>query len=358
MSALDRFREKMDVQELDAFLVTQSENWRYLSGFRGTAAVLLITPDQQFLVTDSRYYERVKKEAPDWTLVKAGYKTNEALSQLLTDNQLSEAKIGYEADFVTVLQKQRWQEAMPSVNFVDTTEFVVRLRAIKTEAELATMRKAVAITDQAMAHIYTWIQPGMTEKEVAWEIELFMRTHGGDALAFDTIVAAGANGAIPHASPSDYVIQLGDVVVIDVGCKVDGYCADLTRTFSVGEPVDNRYHSVWEIVKQANVAATAGIKAGLTGKAADALAREVIKAAGYGDYFGHSLGHGVGLAIHEYPRLSNAYDEPLEAGSMITIEPGIYLPGAFGIRLEDLAVVTKEGVEVLTDIPKVAILER
>jgi Xaa-Pro aminopeptidase len=358
MSALDRFREKMHAQKLDAFLVTQSDNWRYLSGFGGTAAVLLITPDHQFLVTDSRYYERVRQEAPDWTLSKAGYKTNEMLAQLLTENKLDQAKIGYEADYVTVSQKQRWQEAMPTVNFVDTTEFVVRLRAIKTEAELVAIRKAVAITDQAMAHIYTWIQPGMTEKAVAWEIELFMRTHGGDALAFDTIVAAGATGAIPHASPSDYVIQLGDVVVIDVGCKVDGYCADLTRTFSVGEPLDKRYQAVWEIVKQANSVATAGIKAGLTGKEADTLAREVIKEAGYGDYFGHSLGHGVGLAIHEYPRLSTTYDEPLETGSIITIEPGIYLPGAFGIRLEDLAVVTNDGLEVLTDIPKVAVLER
>ena len=358
MSALERFREKMQANDLDLFLVTQGHNRRYLSGFSGSAGVLLITPDRQFLATDSRYYERVKREAPAWELIEAGYKTMEALNTVLTENNLKGGRIGFEADHVTVAQLQSWRETLGETTLVETTDFVLGLRAAKTENELASIRKAVAIADQAMAHIYQWIQPGMTEKEVAWELEVFMRTHGADALSFETIVAAGANGAIPHAAPSDYKIQLGDPVVIDLGCMVEGYCSDVTRTFSVGEPNQAGYRAIWELVYQANAAAEAGLKAGMPGNEADALARELIKAANYGDNFGHTLGHGVGLNIHEHPRLSYIVETPVEAGAVVTVEPGVYLPGAFGVRLEDMVVVTDNGAEVLTAVPKVAVLAR
>lgn len=358
MSALDRFREKMEANGLDAFLVTESHNRRYLTGFTGSAGVLLITPTKQFLATDSRYYERVKAEAPAWTLVEAGYYTIEALNELLPELGLRGKKIGFEADNVTVSQLGSWRETLENVELVETTDFIIELRAAKTGAELRAIRTAVALADQAMSHIYTWIQPGMTEKEVAWELEVFVRTRGASALAFSPIVAAGANGSFPHATASDYQIRFGDPVVIDMGCVIDGYCSDLTRTFSVGEPNQEDYRAVWQIVFEANAAATAGIKAGIASDKADALARAVIEAAGYADYFGHSLGHGVGLSVHEYPRLSYITDTPVGEEGVVTIEPGIYIPGAFGVRIEDMAVVTTDGVEVLTGVPKIDVLER
>ena len=358
MSPLARFREKMEAEGLDAFLIMQGDNRRYLTGFSGSNGILLITPTEQYLLTDSRYYERVKQEAPDWTLVEAGSKTIDGLKELVPQSGLKGAKIGFEADYVTVSQLNRLKAMLPDIELIGLDGFVITLRAVKTAAELAAIRKAIALTDQAMAHIYTWIQPSMTEKEVAWELEAFMRTRGASKLAFETIVAAAAHGASPHASVSDYQIQLGDVVVIDVGCVIDGYCADLTRTFSIGEPLDADYLKVWELVHQANRVAIAGIKAGISGIEADALARNIIKAAGYGDNFGHSLGHGIGLAIHEYPRASYLTEDPLEAGSVVTIEPGVYLPKRFGVRLEDVVVVHPDGVEVLTGVPKIPVLER
>lgn len=358
MSILERFREKLDAAAFDAFLVTSSHNRRYLSGFKGSSGALLITPTQHFLITDSRYYERVKREAPDWTLVEAGSKTNEAINKLIPDINLVGAKIGFEADSVTVAGLNSMNKKIEGVEFVETSNFIMSLRAVKAASELDSIRQAVELADQAMIYIYDWIQPGMTEKEIAWELEVFMRSRGASALAFDTIVAAAENGASPHALVSDYQIQMGDPVVIDMGCIIDGYCSDITRSFSVGAPNQPDFIKVWDIVDQANAAAKKGIKVGMPSVEADALARDVIKAAGYGDNFGHSLGHGVGLAIHEDPKASYLSEEPLPDGSVVTIEPGIYLRGQFGVRLEDMVVLTADGVEVMTAAPKVKMLDR
>ncbi|RME51547.1 MAG: aminopeptidase P family protein [Caldilineae bacterium] len=355
---LQKLREKIEAAGLDALLVTQAENRRYLSGFTGSAGVLLITPTRQLLLTDSRYYEQVRREAPDWELVEAGYQTFRRLAELLPELELGGAKIGFEADDVTVARFRAMQEALDGVNLVETDGLVAGLRAVKSADELDAIRKAVALADETMAHLYEWIQPGMTEKEVAWELEVYMRTRGASALSFEAIVAAGPNSALPHATPSDAVIQPGDVVLVDMGCVVGGYCSDLTRTFSLGEPRAPQFEAVWGLVEQACAAAEAGIRAGMSGKAADALARDVIAAAGHGDHFGHSLGHGVGLAIHEMPRLSYAAEDPLPEGAVVTIEPGVYLPGEFGVRLEDMAVVTAGGMEVLTRVPKVKSVPR
>jgi len=355
---LQKLRHKIESAGLNALLVTQAENRRYLSGFTGSAGILLITPSRQLLLTDSRYYEQVRREAPDWELVKVGYQPFQRLASLLPELELDGAKIGFEADDVTVAQFQRMQKALDGVTLVETSGMVAELRAVKSADELAAIRRAVALADETMAHLYEWIQPGMTEKEVAWELEVYMRTHGASALSFEAIVAAGPNSALPHATPSDAVIRAGDVVLVDMGCVVDGYCSDLTRTFSLGQPRAPQFESVWELVEQARAAAAKGIQAGISSKAADALARDVIAAAGHGDHFGHSLGHGVGLAIHEAPRVSYAAEDPLPEGAVITIEPGVYLPGQFGVRLEDMAVVTPNGAEILTRVPKVKTVPR
>ncbi len=356
---LTKFREKMSAAGYDAFIVTQPENRRYLSGFTGSDGALFITAAEKYLLTDSRYYEQVGRESPEWTLIKASYRTDEHLVKLLESLHLTGATIGFEADYFTVAQFKAWQKTLPNtVTLKATSGFVGELRAIKTPAELAAIKRAQAVADDAMAHIYDWIQPGVTERDVAWELEVTMRTHGATALSFDTIVAAGANSALPHATPGDTVIEPGDVVLIDMGCVVDGYCSDMTRTFSLGEPKNSQYVAVWNIVEQARATAAAGISAGLSSRQADALARDVILAAGYGDQFGHSLGHGVGLAVHELPPVSYARESELQTNMVITIEPGIYLPGAFGVRLEDMAVVADGGVEIITCTPKIATLPR
>lgn len=348
----------MEAAGLDAFLVTQKDNRRYLSAFTGSNGILLVTKDRQIILTDFRYYEQVEREAPGWELIKAGRDPSEDLVQLIPELQLTNAKIGFEADHVTVLQFYAWIKALPEVELVETNGFVLALRKIKTEPELAAIQKAVALVDEAIGHIYDWIQPGMTEKEIAWELEVFMRSHGAAALSFETIVAAGPNSALPHATPSDYEVKLGDVVLIDTGCVIDGYCSDITRTFSLGEPNHPEFLTIWQLVNRANAAAARGIKAGISSKDADSLARDLIKEAGYGDDFGHSLGHGVGLAIHEAPKVSYLREDALEAGSVITIEPGVYLSGAFGVRIEDMAVITQNGLEILTTAPKIDILPR
>lgn len=357
--SLLQLRQALQDHQLAAMIITQSVNRQYLSGFTGSAGVLLITPDQQFLLTDSRYYEQVTSQSPTWTLVKAGYKTAAALQSLLAELGVTPTdRIGLEADHVTLATYQSWQSLMPDQSFVLLKNLIAEIRMVKTEAELEKIRRAVSIADEAMAYLYQWIQPGMRETDVAWELEVQFHRLGADGLAFDTIVAAGPNGALPHARPTERVIERNDIVVVDMGCVVDGYASDVTRTFSIGQPRHENYLDIWHLVDRANVTAVTQVQAGMSGRVADALARDVIAAAGYGDNFGHSLGHGVGLDVHELPRVSYATDDPLPANSVITIEPGVYLPDQFGIRLEDMIVVGDDGVEVLTGVPKIAVLDR
>ncbi len=355
---LTKLRQKMESEKLDGLLITQKDNRRYLSGFTGSAGVLFITAEQQYLLTDSRYYEQVTRQASDWTLVKAGYQFAKGVATLLKENNLENGIIGFEADDVTVSQWQSWKQDLPaSLSLKDTTGWVMNLRMVKTESELKAIKAAMAVADEAMQYIYKNIKIGMTELDVAWALEVYMRTHGASALSFDTIVAVGANSALPHATPGTAVVGKGDVVLIDMGCVVDGYCSDMTRTFSMGEPKDPQYLSVWNLVNDAVEAAKAGIRAGVSSRTADAFARDVIAAAGFGDKFGHSLGHGVGIVVHELPFVSYAREMVLPENSVITIEPGVYLPGAFGVRLEDMAIVTPSGVEILTQTPKISVLK-
>lgn len=346
---LTKLREALTTEGLDAILITQPGNRRYLSGFTGSAGVLLISQDQAILATDFRYYEQVEKQAPDFRLVKITDEFKMLLPELV--HQVGAKRVGFESAHLTVDQHQEWQEVAECFELVPTKELVEGIRALKDEDELSKIRKAIALADEALAHIAGFIEPGMTEKEVAWELEVFVRTHGAEKVAFDLIVASGPNGAMPHATVSERVIRAGEPIVIDLGAMVDGYNSDLTRTICSGRP-DDRLKEIHDIVLEAQCTAEQSIRPGMTGKQADGIARQVIEEAGYGENFGHGLGHGVGLAVHEKPGVGRLSEDVLEPGTVFTVEPGIYLPGWGGVRIEDIVVMREDGVEVLTQASK------
>ncbi len=356
---LQKLRAAMAADNLAGFLITQPENRRYLSGFTGSAGMLIITGERQLLATDSRYYEQVRQQCPEWELIETGYGLTDQMLELLLGLGLGAGEVGFEARHVSVATLNDWHRALQGrLSLVATEDVVETLRMQKDAGEIARMRRAIALADETLEYITGTIRPGKTELEVAWELESYMRTHGAGAVSFESIVASGPNAAKPHARPSERVIRPGEPITLDFGCVVDGYCSDLTRTFSLGEPADDRYMTIWNTVLQAQQAALAGAKAGKTGRAVDKLARDVIEAAGYGKFFGHGLGHSLGLAIHEGPRFSFSYDETVPVGAVMTVEPGIYLPGWGGVRLEDVVLVGEDGVEILSSAPKEPVLAR
>jgi len=346
---LTKLRETLITEGLDAILITQPENRRYLSGFTGSDGALLISQDQAVLATDFRYYEQVEKQAPDFRLAKVTARFETLLPELI--QQVGAKTVGFESAHLTVDQHQKWQEVAEGFELVPTKGLVERIRAVKDEGELGKIKKAIALSDEALAHIADFIEPGMTEKEVAWELEVFMRTRGAEKLAFDTIVGSGPNGAMPHATVSERVIQAGEPIVIDMGAVIDGYHSDLTRTICAGR-ADDKFKEIHAIVLEAQLTAERNIRPGMQGKQADGLARQVIEEAGYGENYGHGLGHGVGLAVHEKPGVGRLSEDVLEPGMVFTVEPGIYLPGWGGVRIEDIVVMRGDGVEVLTQASK------
>jgi Xaa-Pro aminopeptidase len=341
--------QKLAEQDLDAILITQPENRRYLSGFTGSAGVLLISQDQAVLATDFRYYEQVEKQAPDFRLAKITDKFKTLLLELV--HQVGAKRVGFESAHLTVDQYKEWEEVAEGFELVPTKELVEGIRAVKDENELSKIRKSIALADEALAHTVGVIEPGMTEKEVAWELEVFMRTHGAEKMAFDLIVGSGPNGAMPHATVSERVIQAGEPIVIDMGAMIDGYNSDLTRTICAGRP-DDKFKEIYNIVLEAQCTAEQSIRPRMTGKQADGIARQVIEEAGYGEHYGHGLGHGVGLAVHEKPGVGRLSEDVLEPGMAFTVEPGIYLPGWGGVRIEDVVVMREDGLEVLTQASK------
>jgi Xaa-Pro aminopeptidase len=352
---LTKLRQRLHDEGLDAILITQAANRRYVSGFSGSAGTLLISQTRALLATDFRYFEQVGRQVPDFELVKVTEKLVDLLPDLVSE--LDARRIGFESEDLTFALYSQFAEALPEVELAPTTDLVEGIRAVKDKGELEKLRRAIALTDAAYTHIAGWMQPGMTERQVAWELEKVVRDHGADKMAFVT-VASGPNGAMPHYATGERVIQAGEPIVMDFGALIDGYHADLTRTVALGEP-NGRYRQVYDIVLQAQQAALAGIRPGMTGKQADALARDVIAAAGYGEFFGHSLGHGLGLVVHERPWVSHlrrGEEQMLQAGMVFTIEPGIYLPGEFGVRIEDVGVLRDDGLEVLSGAAKQPVL--
>ena len=363
--SLERVRAWLTSEGLDAFLVTQPHNRWYLSGWRNDdtekAGVLLIGQEQQLLFTNPLYSEIAGKEAVGWqVIVPEARQYPAAIVETAKANGWK--KIGFEADALSVAEFEKlFIEAGESVVFQGFEEsYVVQLREIKREDELELLRRAIAITDQTFAHICRWLEPGMTEKEVQFEILRYMVELGADGTAFETIVASGPHGSMPHAHAGQRQIRPGEMVTIDMGARYRGYCADMTRTICLGEPAEPRMFEIHDMVWQAMKTCEAGIRPGMTGKEADALARDVLQAAGLGEYYIHSTGHGVGLQVHEGPSLTQreAGEQVLQAGMVVTVEPGVYIPGWSGARIEDCVLVTEHGCEVLTQSPVQLVIER
>lgn len=344
---LQRLRQSLKENGLEAFLVTHPDDRRYLSGFTGSAGTLLISASEAFLLTDFRYVEQSRTQAPLFDVRQ--YQTmSETLAELIKLTGIKQ--VGFASDHVTYADVEELKEKVP-VEWVPTKGLVSRLRWVKEPEEIECIAKAAEIADAALAEIRPIIKAGTSEREIALELEFAIRRRGAEALSFDSIIASGPNGALPHARPTDRKLQEGDFVVMDFGAVYNGYHSDITRTYVVGEPSD-KHREIYGLTLRAQMAALQAVAPGKTGAELDKIARDIIIEAGYGDKFGHGLGHGVGLAVHEGPTLSWRGEDPLEPGMVVTVEPGIYLPGWGGVRIEDLVVVTASGYRILTNTPK------
>jgi Xaa-Pro aminopeptidase len=324
-------------------LVTAPTNVRYLTGLESSNAALLVEPDARATVyTDFRYAEKAR--ALEVELVETSRYLYRSLAELLAGR-----RVGFEAAHMTVASHQALEEG--GVELVPTSSVVEALRAVKEEGELAAMRRAAALSDEVFDALSKERFAGRSERALAWWMERAFRDAGAENVSFPTIVAAGATGASPHADPGQRVVEAGMLVTVDAGCIVDGYCSDCTRTFAVGDPAELLLEA-YELCLEAQLAGLAAVRAGVHGRAADASSREPVESAGLGWAYGHGLGHGVGLEVHEAPVLRPESTDVLETGNTVTVEPGIYFPGEGGVRIEDLVLVTSDGCERLTQFPK------
>jgi Xaa-Pro aminopeptidase len=345
MMRLAKLRQTLADNDLDAVVISQPENRLYLSGFTGTRGVLFISPEQAILAVPFVYLEQARKQAAAFELVRFQGEFAEVWPELVAG--VNVRRVAFESAHLTVAEHSKLATGAEDVELVPTEGIVEGLRAIKGGSELDIIREAVALADAAFAHIVDFIEPGMTEREVAWELEAYMRTHGAEKVAFDLIVGAGPNGAVPHHEVSERVIGEGEPIVMDLGARVAGYHSDLTRTICLGQP-DERFIEIYDLVLRAQLAAEVSIRGEIVAGDADNAARQIITEAGYGEQYGHGLGHGVGLAVHEEPFIRQGVEEMLKPGMVFTVEPGIYLPDWGGVRIEDMVLVREDGVEVLS----------
>jgi len=341
----DRLERLLAERELDRMLVTDLTNVRYLTGFTGTNGACVCGPGVRLFLTDFRYTERAAAEVEGWEAVTISADWLGGIAERL------QGRVGFEDDHMSVRLLEKLKEKLADgTEMVPAGGRVEELRRVKDEGELAAIAEASKLADEVWRWSLERGLAGRTEREVARAAEARIREHGGEP-SFPAIVAAGPNGAQPHAEPGEREIGRGELVVFDMGAQLDGYCSDGTRTFATGEPGEEA-RAVYETVREAQAAALEAIRAGVKGEDVDKVARKVIDEAGHGDRFGHGLGHGVGLEVHEGPRLSLRSDDVLAAGEVVTVEPGIYLPGEFGVRIEDLVVVTDDGLRNLSALPK------
>ncbi len=350
-SRLSRLRKALAAKELDAVLITCPENRFYLSGFLAddvgldeSAGCLLITRQENLLLTDGRYKEQAESQAPFFQTIIYKKGVARLLRQLFGELQIK--RCGYEPAFVSCAMFKRLKKALSPSILTEFGDLIFRMRSVKGAEELETIKKAQQIAEEVFEGVVSTLRPGLSEREIAFEIlrGLYLKADGP---SFPPIVASGPNSALPHAVPSERKIKEGEPIVIDMGARFEGYCSDMTRTMFLGEP-KGFFKKIYMVVKDAQEAAQEAIKAGITGREADNVAREVIKKHGFDGFFCHGLGHGVGVAIHEAPALSYRNRKRLRSGMVVTIEPGIYVAGKGGVRLENMAVVKEDGIEIIT----------
>ncbi|MEM9466274.1 MAG: Xaa-Pro peptidase family protein [Actinomycetota bacterium] len=353
----DRLRAAMAEHELDAFVVSGLSSVRWLTGFTGSNGCVVVTPDAFTLVTDGRY----ETQAPD-QLAAVGCDAAIVLDRWLVTGAVAALggarQVALEADVVTWAVHQRWvDETSADVVLVPTTRVVTELRSVKDDAELARIATAATIVDGVLSGVKELLVPGVTEREIGHALDDGIRASGASGPGYETIVGSGPNAALPHARPTDRVMETGDLVVIDVGGLVDGYRSDMTRTFVVGGPeaADETAIEIHRLVTEAQAAGVATVRPGIEAREVDEACRSIIRDAGHGDHFGHGTGHGVGLDIHELPSVHATDTAILQPGHVLTVEPGVYLPGIGGVRVEDLVVVTETGCRPLTTSPKIAL---
>lgn len=349
MTRIKRWQRLLQDIDAQGALVLSESNRFYLSGFASSAGAVLITREKAYLIVDFRYYFAAASNSEGLTPVLSEHSSLASAGEIAVRHGIE--SLAYEEDFVTVSGLDDLRKAFPNAKLVRASKHITALRMQKDQTELSRIRAAQALTDKAFTHILGYIRPGISECEIALETEYFMRREGAQKSAFDTIAVSGPNTANPHGVPTDRRVRPGDFVTLDFGCVVEGYCSDMTRTVAVGHAT-RRMRDVYRTVAEAQQKALSGISAGKTGMEIDALARDHIGNAGYGDCFGHGLGHGVGIEVHEQPRFSPLYTLPVTEGAVMTVEPGIYLRDEFGVRIEDMVVVTKTGCDNLTRSPK------
>lgn len=355
----ERLAAAMQQAGVDALLLSDRKNIYYYSGFAGDDSWLLLINDTAYLLSDGRFIAQAAAEAPDAEFLcrSNGQQLQHLLVTALEGKPVQ--RLGFEGG---ALSYTAWVDLanllliyLPDLEFDPAGQLPLEPRLVKDEYEQFCLRKCGEIADRALEATLPHIKPGVTEREIAWQLEQALHEAGGQGLSFPTIAAAGANSAKPHAIPSDYAVQSGDFVTIDFGCRWQNYCGDCTRTFAVGK-ISDEQRAAYETVLKAQLAGVANIRPGMTCAEADEISRRVIREAGLGEYFSHSLGHGVGLNIHEAPALSPSDKTTLAPGFLVTVEPGVYLPGRFGLRIEDSCIVTADGLEPLTHFPKELII--
>lgn len=349
MTRFERLFEKF--KGADCALITSDINRRYFTGMKSSAGVVLAFPEKAYLLIDFRYIEKARATVTSAEVVELK-KLYPQIMELLRSHRAESMAI--ESETMTVKELNSYRHFFKDINIVDTDELsgvISSLRMIKEADEVECIKKAQAIAEKSLDELLPYIRPGVTEREIALELNRLMFVNGAEDLSFETIVLSGSNTSMPHGVPSDKKVESGEFVLMDFGAVWNGYHSDMTRTVCVGEPSDEM-RKVYNIVLEAQTAGINAAKAGITGKELDKVSRDIIEAAGYGECFGHSLGHGVGLEIHEKPNASPNYKLPLESGSVVTVEPGIYIEGKFGVRIEDFVILTENGCENLTKCSK------
>ena len=352
MIKLEKLRKEMINLNIDGLLITNEFNRRYMTDFTGTAGVAIVSKDDAVFITDFRYTEQAKKQVKEFRIIQhEGVLAKEVAKQT---EQLRIKTIGFEKDTMTYGMFETYKSLLKA-DLIPVSGVIEKIRLIKTEQEINIIKVACEIADHAFTHILGFIKPGLTELEVSNELEFFMRKQGATASSFDTIVASGVRSALPHGVATDKVIEKGDLVTLDFGALYNGYVSDITRTIAVGEPSD-QLKEMYDIVLQSQLLAVEQVGPGMTGIQADSIARDYLTSKGYGEAFGHSTGHGIGLEVHEGPALSFRSDTLLQPNMVVTVEPGIYLPGIGGVRIEDDIVITETGNEKLTHSKKELII--